>query len=387
MPSNGSLTVPRASGKLKLAALVAALLASGVLVAGISIRSHDYHAAQSWTDTRAVPMVSLVDVTPAASQDGLILPGTMAAWNSAKLYARVNGYVKTWDHDIGDRVPAGTVLGSIETPELDQQIDQAHADLASAKADYALAKSTAARWNHLLTSNSVSHQEVDTKNSELAAKAAAVNASAANLGRLQAMKDFGQLRAPFAGIVTDRNLDIGDLVGPGASDHTPLFSVADTHQIRVYVSVPQAYSAQIKDGLIAKLTMPDYPGRVFQAHVVGNAGAINTQTGTFQTQLIADNADGALKPGGYAHVTFEVPGQHGLVSIPSSTLVFRAQGTQVGMLEHGNHVVLRDVTLERDLGGTVEVSQGLQAGDHIIDNPPDSIASGEQVRVNGAASE
>ena len=376
-------TVPTAASPkgLKVAGLVAAIVAVGVVAAGTLSRAHDTSDARSWSDARSIPTVHLVDVKASAVTDALSLPGTMQAWNAAKLYARVGGYLKGWYRDIGAEVTAGTALGQIDTPELDQQIAQARADVTSARANAALSKSTAARWNDLLTTNSVSKQEADEKNGDLASKNAAVQAAQANLDRLLASKAYATLRAPFAGVVTARNADIGDLVGPGATTQLPLFAVADVHKIRVYVSVPQTYSASMTNGLSASLTLPDYPDRTFVAHVVGNSGAINSQTGTFQVQLVADNPGQILKPGGYAQVRFDVPGQAGTVQIPSSALVFRAKGTQVALLGPGDRVQMQPITLGRDLGGTVEVVAGLGPNAKIVDNPPDSISQGELVRV------
>lgn len=372
---------PAAPRGLKIAGVVAAVVAAGVVVAGVVSRSSEAHEAQHWSDARSVPTVHLVAVKASAASDGLTLPGTMEAWNAARLYARVGGYVKAWYKDIGADVPAGTPLGSIETPELDQQIAQARAALASARANAALARSTAARWNDLLASASVSRQEADEKNGDLAARNADVQGAEANLNRLLAQKAYATVRAPFAGVVTARNADIGDLVGPGASNQQPMFAVADVHRIRLYVNVPQAYSAAMRPGLGATLSVPDYPGRSFDAHVIGTSGAIDSRTGTLQVQLVADNPGEVLKPGGYAQVKFAVPGQAGTVTIPSSTLVFRAAGTQVAMVGPGDRIRLQPVTLGRDLGGTVEVVSGLSSAARIVDNPPDSIAPGELVRV------
>jgi len=372
---------PAAPKGLKVAGVVAVVVAAGVVVAGALSRASDAHEAQTWSDARSVPTVHLVPVKGSAATDGLTLPGTMAAWNAAKLYARVGGYVQGWSRDIGAEVGGGTPLGTIDTPELDQQIVQARAALAKAKADASLAKSTAARWNDLLTDHSVSEQEADEKNGDLAAKNAAVQGAEADLGRLLALKSYATVRAPFAGIVTARNVDIGDLVGPGASTQQPMFAVADVRRIRLYVSVPQAYAAAMTPGLDAALTVPDQPGRSFDARVIGTSGSINPQTGTLEVQLVADNPGAVLKPGGYAQVKFSVPGQAGTVTIPSSSLVFRAAGTQVAMVDAGDHIRMQPVTLGRDLGGTVEVVSGLGRTARIVDNPPDSIAQGELVRV------
>ncbi|WP_066817994.1 efflux RND transporter periplasmic adaptor subunit [Sphingomonas mali] len=385
MPSEEQVEEPAPRGPkgLKIAGIVATVIAVGTVAMGVTGRMGDTAIAQRWSDARSIPAVHLVGVTHDAASAPLALPATMEAWNAAKLYARVGGYVKAWYRDIGAHVGAGTPLGLIDTPELDQQIDQARAALASAVADQRLARSTAARWNDLLSTNSVSQQEADEKNGSLAAKTALVDAAKANLGRLLALKSFATLRAPFAGVVTTRAADIGDLVGPGATAQQPLFAVADVGRIRIYVSVPQAYSSAIRDGLSATLTVPDYPGRTFPAHVVGDSGAIDTQSGTFQVQLVADNPGEVLRPGGYAQVRFDVPIQGGGVQIPSSALVFRAQGTQVALVDAGAHVRLRHVTIGRDLGQTVEIVSGLHAGDRVVDNPPDSISDGELVRLEG----
>lgn len=383
MQSEG--TTPVAPRGLKIAGIAAVGAAALVLGIGFWSRSSDAHEAQHWSDARSVPTVHLVPVSASTTRDPLTLPGTMEAWNAAKIYARVGGYLKSWDRDIGARVAAGTSLGVVDTPELDQQIVQARADLAKAHASAGLAKSTAARWNDLLSTNSVSHQEADEKNGELAASNASVQSASANLGRLLAQKQFATLRAPFAGVVTLRSADVGDLVGPGASTQQPLFAVADVHRIRLYVSVPQAYSAAMRPGLRATLTVPDYPGRSFSAELIGTSGVINPQTGTLQVQLVADNPAGLLKPGGYAQVRIDAPASGATIAIPSSALVFRAQGIQVATIGPDNRVRMLPIKLGRDLGGTVEVTSGLGANQRIVDSPPDSIANGELVRVSDTA--
>lgn len=384
MQNDLSSEAKRAPKGLKTAGVAALLVAGGVVVAGTVIRRNDADAAQSWSDARSVPTVHLVTVDASAASDGLTLPGTMQAWNAARLFARVNGYVREWSKDIGADVAAGTALGSIDTPELDQQIAQARAALTSARANAGLARSTAARWNDLLATNSVSHQEADEKNGDLAARNAAVEGAQADVARLLATKAYATVRAPFAGIVTQRNAEIGDLVGPGAGSQQPMFQLADVQRIRLYVNVPQAYSAAMRGGLNATLTVPDYPGRTFTARVIGSAGAINGQTGTLQVQLIADNPGEVLKPGGYAQVKFDVPGQAGTVTIPSSTLLFRAEGTEVATVGPDAKIHMQPVTLGRDLGAKVEIVDGLTRGAKIVDNPPDSIANGELVRVQAS---
>jgi len=375
---------PAAPKGLKAAGVVAIVVAIGVVVAGTISRSGDTKDAQHWSDARSVPTVKLIPVAPSSTADGLTLPGTMAAWNEARLFARVPGYVKTWWKDIGDKVSNGTALGQIETPDLDQQIVQARAALTSARAAAGLAKTTADRWNDLLSSASVSRQEADEKNGDLAVKSATVQEAEANLGRLLALKSYATVRAPFAGIVTVRNADIGDLVGPGATNQQPMFDVADVHSIRLYIDVPQSYSAAMKPGLQATLTVPDYPGETFVAHVIGTSNAIDPKSGTLNVQLVADNSTGRLKPGGYAQVRFSVPGDPGTVTIPSSSLIFRSAGTEVAMVGPGDQIQMRPITVGRDLGGKVEVVAGLSRDAKIVDNPPDSLAPGEHVHVDAS---
>jgi RND family efflux transporter MFP subunit len=373
-------TAPAAPKGLKTAGIVAAVIAVGVVAAGAISRYHDTNEAQSWSDARAIPTVHLIAVGSGEAGAPLSLPGTVQAWNAAKLYARVGGYMKAWYRDIGAEVSAGTALGLIDTPELDQQIMQARAALARAKAGASLARSTAARWNDLLTTNSVSHQEADEKNGDLLAQNAAVQAAEADLARLIALKGFATVRAPFAGVVTQRTAEIGDLVGPGTSQ-PPLFLVADIHKMRVYVSVPQAYSASMKPGMTATVTVPDYPGRTWQGPVIGTSGAINGQSGTFQVQVAIDNPGEALKSGGYGQVSFDMKGRTGAAQIPSTALVFRAAGTEVATVAPDGKVHMVRITLGRDLGGKVEVTHGLTTAMKIVDNPPDSISEGELVRV------
>ncbi|MFA6117571.1 MAG: efflux RND transporter periplasmic adaptor subunit [Sphingomonas sp.] len=369
---------------LKAVGIGAVVVAIAVVALGAVTRAEESHEAQHVSDAGAIPTVHLVPVAGGGAGDAISLPGTMEAWDAAKIYARVPGYVKAWYRDIGAVVPADAPLGSIDTPELDEQIVQARAGLASARAAEALARDTAARWNDLLTTNSVSKQEAAEKNGDLAVKHAAVQGAAADLGRLLAQKSFATVRAPFAGVVTTRAADIGDLVGPGATSQQPLFAIANINRLRIYVPVPQAYSAGMKPGLTATLAVPEYPGRLFRARLVGEANAISPQSGTMLVQLVADNPGGLLKPGGFAQVRFDVPGSAVAPQIPSSALIFRAKGTQVALVGPDAHIKLLSVKVGRDLGATVEISAGLVPGAKVVDNPPDSLADGELVRVGKA---
>ena len=366
---------------LAKAGLVAGAVAILVVAAGIFARRHDAATAQQSSNAQAVPDVHLIRPDTTRQAAGLMLPGTLEAWNTAKIFARVPGYVHAWYHDIGDHVTAGTPLGAIDTPELDQQIIQARAAVARARTEEDLARTTAARWKDLLTTLSVSRQDADEKNANFATHAAAVREAQADLDRLLAMKAYATVRAPFTGEVTMRNADIGDLVGPGATIQQPMFAMADEHRIRIYVNVPQQYAAAMQSGLGASLAIPEAPGKSIPAQLLAASGAVNTQNGAFQVQLVTDNPGRMLKSGGYAQVHFQLSASPSLVTIPASALVLRGSGTKVATVDGNGRVHLLPIVLGRDLGASVEVSSGLTGKTPIIDNPPDSIANGEQVHV------
>jgi RND family efflux transporter MFP subunit len=273
------------------------------------------------------------------------------------------------------------VLAVIETPDLDQQLVQAKADLASADANEALAATTARRWNELLEKDAVSQQDADDKNGDLAAKVAAVQAASANVERLQALEGFKQVLAPFDGVVTARNIDVGALVSVGSPSQAPLFMVDDVHRLRIYVEVPQVYSAEVKTGEAATFTVPEYPGQHFTAALASTAGAIDPVSGALLVQFQTDNSAGLLHPGDYAQVHIDLPVDTQAVTVPPSALVFRDAGMEVATLGPGNHVVLKQVEIGRDLGTVVEISSGLTHADKVIDNPPDSLQQGDLVRL------
>ena len=375
---------PRGSSSrgLKIAGVAALLVAGAAVAYGVVSRNGQVHQAQTWADAQAIPTVGVVRPSQAQGGRVLTLPGQLEAYNAANIYARVTGYIKAWDQDIGAHVRAGQVLATLDTPELDQQVLQARADLASAEANQRLSATTARRWSDLLSSDAVSKQEADEKSGDLAAKTALVRASQANLGRLQALHAFAQVSAPFEGVVTARNANIGDLVTTGAAG-PPLFTVSDVHKIRVYVRVPQNNTAQLQPGIQGQLHLPEFPDRTFPATLVRTSDAINGQSGTLLAELSADNADGALKPGAYAQVDFALPGASQVLRLPASSLIFRKEGLQVAVLDGGDHVHLRHISIARDLGPQVEVGSGLQPGDQVVDNPPDSIREGQLVRVAG----
>jgi RND family efflux transporter MFP subunit len=293
--------------------------------------------------------------------------------------------VRKWYKDIGAKVHRGDVLAEIDTPELDQQIAQAKADDASAEAARDLSRSTAARWTNLVAVDAVSKQEAEEKTGDFAAKTALVNAAEANVDRLTTMKTFARITAPFDGEVTERTIDIGALVNAGSgAGASALFTIADTHKLRVYVRVPQNYSAQIRPPMTAQLMLPEYPAQTFPATLVSTSNAISDQSNTLLAEFEADNPDGKLKPGAYAQVSVKLPESTHVVSIPSSALLFRSDGLHVATLGSNNRVVLKTVTIGEDLGTDIEISSGLNANDRVIDSPPDSLVNGDTVRVADA---
>jgi RND family efflux transporter MFP subunit len=372
-------TTPRG---LRTTGIAIGALALVVVLVGTLVRSHNLTDARQWSAAQATPSVHLVSPKPADAISTLVQPGTIEAWTEAKIFARVPGYIHAWYADIGDRVGMGAPLGRIDTPELDQQIIQARATLARARAEATLARTTSARWQDLLKSTAVSRQEADEKAADSATRAAGVNEAAASLGRLLALKAYATVRAPFAGVVTLRNADIGDLVGPGATGQQPMFALADDRQLRIYVDVPQRYAPQMKQGLTANLAVPAWPGRAFAARIVGQSGGVDTKTGALRVELLAANPDRSLKPGGFAEVSFRMPVAAGEVSIPASALILRG-GTRVATVDQGGRVHLISVVVGRDMGAAVDITAGLSAGTRIIDSPPDSLQDGDKVQVTG----
>jgi RND family efflux transporter MFP subunit len=378
MPIETTTLVPR----LRLAGLIAggcALLAVGW---GVLARAKDSHDLKTWTNTQAVPTVKTFSPAPGDGQQALELPGQLQAYNEAPIYARVPGYLKSWNEDIGAKVKAGQLLAVIDAPELDQQLAEAKANLATVVANQKLAQVTAGRFTDLAADDAVSKQDADEKTGDLAAKSAVVQASKANVDRLQALEGFKRIVAPFDGVVTQRTANIGALVNAGAGSNaaTALFSVADVHKLRVYVQVPQNASAQIHAGETANLTLPQFPGRTFPARITRDAGAVG-QSGALLVELEVDNPDAGLKPGDFAQVRFSLPGQAGTVRVPASALIFRRRGLQLAVLQSDHRVHLQSVSIARDFGGQVELSGGVKASDKVIDNPPDSLEDGDVVKI------
>jgi RND family efflux transporter MFP subunit len=336
---------------------------------------------KSWTAEQAMPTVSAIHPSRDRDARDLSLPGSVEAWSQAPVYARTNGYLKGWYVDIGASVKSGELLAEIDTPDVDQQVAAATANLATARAQLSLADSTAKRWDRLVAQDAVSKQEADEKRGDLAVRRAMASAALADVDRLRTLQSFRRIVAPFDGVVTSRSTDVGALIVSGNAAARPLFTVADTKKMRVYVRVPQSYSANIKSGMAAKLALPEYPGRSFDAKLVNTSDAVTDGSGTMLVQLMVDNAEGLLKPGAYAQVSFALPSEGDGVLVPSSALVFRKDGLTVAVVDGSGHVTLKPVKIARDFGAKVEIASGLSANDLIVDSPPDSLAEGDQVHV------
>lgn len=363
-----------------LAGGAAALVLVGVVGGGILSRSHAEREEAAIATANALPTVSVIHPQSAAAGT-FTLPGTVAAYNEAAINARTSGYVAKWYADIGDHVRAGQVLAVLDAPEVSEQLAQARADLQSAIANRQLAETTADRWQTLHEKDAVSQQETDEKQGAFKASAAAANAARANVDRLRAMMGFTRITAPFAGIVTSRSAQIGALVSAGNGAAKPLFTVADVSHLRVYVHVPQNQSGRLTKGLVAKLTVPEHPGETFDATLVRNAGAVDPDSGTVLTEFDVGNADGRLKPGGFAEVAIPLVGAAGTVRVPASSLILGPNGSMVALVDAAGRVTLRPVTVGHDEGKTIEILAGLSAGDRVIQTPPDALATGDRVRI------
>jgi RND family efflux transporter MFP subunit len=360
---------------------IALVAAGSIAVNGFISRSRTNQDLMQWTSAQAVPTVALAQVAHGDAAQSLILPGDIQPFNKAAIYARVSGYLKSWEQDIGAHVTAGQVLATIEAPDLDQQLAQARATLASAKANYDIAQITANRSNTLVKTQVTSQQIADQNAADAAAKKAIVDAQEANVRQLEAMESFKQIVAPFDGVVTARNTDIGALINAGSAAGQQLFEVSDLHKVRIYVEVPQAFSADLRPGLKANFELPQNPGQKFDATLVTTSNAMNATSRSMRVELQADNSDGKLFGGAYCKVYFQLPGDPNMVRIPATALMPVNRGTQVAVLGDGNKVVLKSIQLGRDFGDSVEVTAGLAPGDRVIDSPPETLQSGDVVQL------
>ena len=362
-----------------------ALLAVAVVAYGLGTRQAQNARLRDATEAQAAPVVALVTPTSVSNDAALDLPGRLEAYIQAPIYARVPGYLKSWKHDIGAKVKAGEVLAEIDTPDLDQQLAQARADLGVAQANAKLAQIGAERWQSLASTDAVAKQDVDQRTFTWNANIAQVKAAQANVDRLVAMEGFKRLSAPFDGIVTARATDIGALINVGAAGGAQLFVVSETGKLRVYVNVPQNYVPSVPPGTLATINVPEHPGKTYTGMVEASAQAVNASTGTTLMQLVVDNAAGELMPGDYASIHLQMAAAGQVLSVPSSALIFDAKGLSVATVEAGNHVLMKPVSIARDLGSVVELASGVSASDRVVENPPDGITNGVLVRLAGTA--
>ena len=367
----------------KLIAIVILIVVACIVIAGVVPRLRARAALRAETYDLAVPTLSVIHPKLGAPETEIVLPGNIQAFIDSPIYARTDGYLKNWYADIGAHVKQGQLLAEIETPEVDQQLYQARADLNTAQANYNLSEITASRYQGLSQSDSVSKQDVDNAVGDFQAKKAIVASAEANVKHFEELQSFEKIYAPFDGVITARNTDIGHLIDSGSAGGTAteLFNISSTRVLRVYVNVPQQDSPSAKPGLAADLTLQEFPGRRFPGKLVRTAKAIDPTSRTLLVEVDVENLDGTLLPGAYAEVHLKIPSGAPAAIVPAGALIFRSQGLQVGTVENGNRAALVDVTLGRDFGADVEVVSGLTANDLVIVNPPDSLVSGETVRV------
>ena len=330
----------------------------------------------------AIPTVVTVIPNRTPLGEELVLPGTVQAYIEAPIYARTNGYLKAWGTDIGTQVTKGQLLGEIDTPEVDRQLSQAEADLATARAIESLSTTTNVRWQGLLATESVSKQDADERAGDAAARKAAADSAAANVARLRELESFKRVVAPFSGVITARNTDIGALINAGQSTGAELFRIADMHKLRIFVQVPEGYAAVTRPGLEADLRFAEQPGRTFTATTVRTSNALDPTLRTLQVELELDNANRDVFPGAYAEVHFKLPASAQSLRLPANTVLFRAAGLQVATIDAQKHVKLKSIVQGRDFGNTIEILSGVESDEVVILNPPDSLTDGVLVRIS-----
>jgi membrane fusion protein (multidrug efflux system) len=395
MPHDSSIRPPEPRRVLLFLCAVAAG-AIGLAASGIMDRARSTQEVAAWTDRLAVPTVRVVQPERGPQEEELVLPGNLSAFNSSALFARASGYVTAWRKDIGARVTKGDALATISAPDLDQQLEEAKAQLvqlqaavAQAQATADLGKATDERTARLVAQGWSSAEQGDTDRLTAASRTAALAVAKANVtaqqaavGRLQELASFEQIRAPFDGVVTARNIDVGDLVNAGGTTGRALFQVADVHRMRVYVNVPQAFLTQLKPGILATLRLPGQKD-TFAAELVSTSNALSETSRTALVELQADNPDGKLWPGAFTEVQFHIPSDPDGLRIPATALVFGAQGMRVATVDANDRVALKPVTIGRNLGNRVEIESGLSLSDRLIDNPLESVETGDLVQVAG----
>jgi membrane fusion protein (multidrug efflux system) len=381
MPSENSSAVSRR--KLGLFGLIAGIAAVLVVITGIRAREDSSTKLREWTDTQAIPTVAVTLPDARVLNATLDLPGRLEAYQRAPIYARVSGYLKNWNADIGTQVKAGQAIAEIEAPDLDQQLLQARADLTSQQASAKLSEATLTRRRSLIASNFVSMQEIDERTADLSNKKAAVNSGQANVERLEALAGYKKITVPFDGVVTARDTDVGALINAGGGTGPAMFVISDISKLRVYVNVPQSYVPAIRIGAKAIISMPEYPTRTFAATVEASSQSVDVSSGTTRMQLVLDNAKSELMPGGYANVKMSLQRDAVPLHIPASALIFNQNGLRVATVGADDKVLFKIVTIARDLGRDIELASGVSPDDRIIVAPPDGIADGDQVRVAG----
>ena len=374
---------PVSPRKIRLYGTVAIGVLAAVVTTGIISRSNGDAKLREWTDAQAVPTVAVTLPGTKPLNASLDLPGRLEAYSRAPIFARVSGYLKSWNVDIGAPVKAGQQLAEIDAPDLDQQLLQARADLTNAQAAAKLSAATLARRKTLLASNFVSQQEIDERSADLASKEAQVNSMQANVQRLEALASYKTVTAPFEGVVTERNTDVGALINGGTGSGAAMFVVSDVKKLRLYVNVPQSYLPGIKIGAKATVTVPEYADRSFPATVEASAQSVDISSGTTRMQLAIENPNNELRPGAYANVKLALTRDVQPLSIPASALIFNNSGLRVATVSPGDKVLFKTVTIARDLGREIEIATGLAADDRIIITPLDGIVDGDTVRIAG----
>jgi len=375
----------RSSGSAAVRGITFLIIVIVVVLAviwGISSRRKINAQLEQETQELAIPVVAVIHPKPSAPQQEIVLPGDMQPFTDAPIYARTNGYLKKWYAEMGARVKAGQLLAEIDSPEVDQQLQQAKADVATAEANLHLADITATRYKDLSKTDSVSQQDVDNANGNFEARKTSVASAQSNVKRLEEMQSFEKIYAPFDGMITARNTDIGALINSGSGGASrELFHIAAVDRMRVYVNVPQIYSPHIRAGLHADLALTEYPGRKFEGVVVRNSGAIDNNTRTLLAELDVNNPTGELKPGSYVEVHLKLPTSVTTFTLPINATIFKAAGMQVATVKDGKTIALVPVTPGRDLGTEIEIVAGLKADDSVVVNPPDSLTEGQSVKL------